>query len=99
MKNNTEQLLPFNFEILDSVKPSINGKDTYQRLLIRRVPATGEKVVSICKICETWMTENGKEKDLNECDRCELRVVFSVPVGHEEKIFNFQEPPDNWRPE
>ena len=77
MKNDTD-LLPFNFEILDSVKPSINGKDTYQRLLIRRVPATGEKVVSICKICEAWMAENENEKDLDECDRCELQVVFSV---------------------
>jgi hypothetical protein len=66
----------FNFEILDSVKPSINGKNTYQRLLIRRLPATGEKVLSICAICESWMKENGMEKDLNECDKCELECVI-----------------------
>jgi hypothetical protein len=66
----------FNFEILDSVKPSINGKSTYQRLLIRRIPPKGEKVISVCRICEDYMAENGIEKDLNECAKCELEFVI-----------------------
>jgi hypothetical protein len=67
----------FNFEILDSVKPSVNRKDTYQRLLIKRIPRNGEKVISICKICEVWMAENGREKNLDECDECELEGVIA----------------------
>jgi hypothetical protein len=70
----------FNFEILDTVKPRINGKDTYQRILIRRVPSTGEKVISICKICEDYMAERGEKRDLNECDRCALEVEYKDVV-------------------
>jgi hypothetical protein len=70
-----------NFEILDSVKPSVNGKDKYQRLLIKRIPSTGEKVISVCKICEDYMAEHGKKKDFNECEKCELEFVVLEPEG------------------
>jgi hypothetical protein len=58
---------PMLFEILDSVKPSVNGKDKYQRLLIRRVPPR-QKFISLCDICdhEGW----------DMCETCEIEAVL-----------------------
>jgi hypothetical protein len=66
--NATIHLGQMEFEIIDSVKPSINGKSTYQRLLIRRIPPK-EKVLSICELCGLWKTNSGK------CQNCEVDVI------------------------
>ncbi|MDR2049080.1 MAG: hypothetical protein LBP69_06470 [Treponema sp.] len=68
-----QQFTELGFEIIGTVKPSVNGKDTYQRLLIKRIPPK-EKVISICELCKLW------ETDSSECENCEIEVVI---VGEE----------------
>jgi hypothetical protein len=58
----------FNFEILGTVKPSVNGKDKYQRLFIRRVPPK-QKFISLCDLC-------GYRMDGDECEKCEIEAVL-----------------------
>jgi hypothetical protein len=57
------------FEILGTIKPSVNGKNTYQRVLIRRIPPK-EKVISICDLCEF------RETDRSECENCEIEAII-----------------------
>ncbi|MDR0586033.1 MAG: hypothetical protein LBG26_02215 [Treponema sp.] len=57
------------FEIIGTVKPSVNGKNTYQRILIRRIPSK-EKVFSLCSLCEY------RETDRSQCENCELEAVI-----------------------
>jgi hypothetical protein len=64
----------FTFEILGMCKPSVNGKDTYQRLLIRRIPPK-EKVFSICRLCGLWKTDRIK------CENCEVEVIVEDACG------------------
>jgi hypothetical protein len=62
------------FELLDSVKPSINGKNTFQRLLIRRVGHQKEKFISLCSLCEI-------EPGSKECKECEMKLyVLGKPL-------------------
>jgi hypothetical protein len=66
MRNKEEKRLEF--EIIGAYKPSVNGKDKYQRLLIKRIPPK-EKVISICELCEFWKT------DRSEYERCEVEAI------------------------
>jgi hypothetical protein len=54
------------FELLDSVKPRVDGKDKFQRFLIKR--AYKEKVFSVCSLCD--LAESAG--DSPECIRCEI---------------------------
>jgi hypothetical protein len=64
------------FEILDSVKPSINGKNVFQRILIRRIGRRSEKIISLCNLCEV-------RKGSRECDNCEMEAYVLAPTEGE----------------
>jgi hypothetical protein len=57
------------FEIVGACKPSVNGKDTYQRLLIKRIPPK-EKVISVC---ELLCGRGGRECE--KCESCEVEAI------------------------
>jgi hypothetical protein len=62
-----------NFEIIGACKPSVNGKDAYQRLLIKRIPPK-EKVVPIYELlCGSGGSECEK------CESCEVEIVELPP--------------------
>jgi hypothetical protein len=70
------------FELLGMCKPSVNGKNKYNRLLIRQIRR--EKVISLCEMCET-------KKGSKECENCEMEAYALVnEEGKQGKVMKIE---------